>query len=394
MADPSALDVSFDVTASWSSGFKGEITITNESAETVSGWTLSLGTTAFDIRKIWGAVAEVDGETLIRSASQGGEGWAHDLAPGESVTIGFVADGSAPADPGVAVVGATGTSTEAAPPEVAAPAAPTAPPAAGAKTANDAPDTVLAVDFERHGASVEYTAALQERDFDVAYTVNHRMDGNAFIDGSEARSGDRSLRIDYAADAHSGMGIAVDLPEAREYVMSYYVKFEDGFDFNGAGGRDGGKLPGLAGAGGFRTGGEAATGDNGFSARYMWREDGEAELYLYHMDQRGEYGDRIAFENRDGGKVFFEPGEWHHLVQRVRINDGGRSDGEIDVWMDGEQVIALDGLRFVTNGAGIDAAALDSFHGGSGADWWPDRDQSAYFDDFVFTTNADHFDFM
>lgn len=59
---------------------------------------------------------------------------------------------------------------------------------------------------------------------------------------------------------------------------------------------------------------------NGFTARYMWREDGAAELYLYHMDKPGEYGERFKFVNDDGDPIKFEPGTWHNLVQRVQIN--------------------------------------------------------------------------
>ena len=76
------------------------------------------------------------------------------------------------------------------------------------------------------------------------------------------------------------------------------------------------------------------------------------------------------------------------MVQRVKANDGSQSNGELDVWMDGEQVLDMDGLRFMTNNQGIDTAYFSTFHGGYGSDWWPDHNVNAYFDDFVVSTNA------
>ena len=81
-------------------------------------------------------------------------------------------------------------------------------------------------------------------------------------------------------------------------------------------------------------------------------------------------------------------GQWHNLVQRVKVNDGTEANGEIDVWMDNEQVLDVDNLRFVTNGQGIDTTFFSSFHGGYGSEWWPEQQGYAYFDDFVVSTDA------
>ena len=119
----------------------------------------------------------------------------------------------------------------------------------------------------------------------------------------------------------------------------------------------------------------------------MWRENGKAVLYLYHMDQPDIWGEDISLTGADGSDKYFERGKWHNMIQRVKVNDGGQSNGEIDVWMDNEQVLDLDGVRF-TNGQGIDTTYFSTFHGGSGSDWWPGHDTNAYFDDFVVSTNA------
>ncbi len=136
----------------------------------------------------------------------------------------------------------------------------------------------------------------------------------------------------------------------------------------------------VSGAGDLASGGNKPNGSNGFTSRYMWREDGRAVLYLYHMDQPGTYGEDIDLGTK------FERGKWHKLTQRVRVNDNGQANGAVDVWMDDRQVLSRDGLRF-TNGQEIDTAYFSTFHGGNGSDWWPSSNVNAYFDDFVVSTD-------
>ena len=106
------------------------------------------------------------------------------------------------------------------------------------------------------------------------------------------------------------------------------------------------------------------------------------------MDKEGTYGDDLQLQGNDGKANYFEPGKWHNITQRVRINDGNQSNGSLDVWMDQEQVLSKDNIKFVTDGQQIDRAYFSTFHGGSGSDWWPEKDVNAYFDDFVVSTNA------
>ena len=168
------------------------------------------------------------------------------------------------------------------------------------------------------------------------------------------------------------------------------MKFADDFDFDGSG-NSGGKLPGLGArdeSGDLCSGGKTCTGNNGFSSRYMWRDKGKAVLYLYHMDKPGKWGEDFDLVGEDGRKKFFKPGKWHNLIQRVKINDGKQANGEIDIWMDGEKVLSINKLKFVTNNQGIDSLYFSTFHGGNTNKWLPARKVYSYWDDFVVSTNA------
>ncbi|MEM8832824.1 MAG: polysaccharide lyase, partial [Cyanobacteria bacterium P01_G01_bin.19] len=248
------------------------------------------------------------------------------------------------------------------------------------KLSNDA----ISVGFENHGNNTTYNNSAQSRDWKVGWS--YQMDRYATISNQEAHSGNNSLKMTYPANAQSNAGAKWLIPDSKEYYLSYWVKFDNDFDFDGPR-HSGGKLPGL-GSGDLASGGNKPTGTNGFTSRYMWRENGKATMYLYHMDQPSKYGEDILLKGSNGQDKYFERGKWHNLVQRVKINDGHQSNGEIDAWMDGEQVLDMDNLKFMTNGDGIDTAYFSTFHGGYGSDWWPEKNDHAYFDDFVVSTNA------
>lgn len=162
----------------------------------------------------------------------------------------------------------------------------------------------------------------------------------------------------------------------KAYRLSYRVVFEKGFDF-----RRGGKLPGLAG-GKANTGGNKATGD-GWSARYMWGEGGKLDLYLYHLDQKTQYGDRIEL------KAQAVPGKWITLSQVVHVNTPDKADGRIQVWLNEKLALDQKGLRLRgkvdTDVALIDKFLFSTFHGGSTREWAPIRNSHARFDDFLFS---------
>lgn len=167
----------------------------------------------------------------------------------------------------------------------------------------------------------------------------------------------------------------VKLPPAREYVLDYQVRFEQDFEWV-----KGGKLPGLVG--GKHTSGCQGIEPDGWSARFMWHERGQLDLYLYHQDRRSGCGDTY----RSQQPALFQKGRWGRITERVRVNTPGQADGSIEVWVDGRPYIHLPRVRLRGNVAAtvalVDAVSLQTFYGGSSGSWAPPRTTHATFSAF------------
>lgn len=204
----------------------------------------------------------------------------------------------------------------------------------------------------------------------------------ALLDDSTAHSGGQSLRIVFpkasVGPSEGGHQASLQLEPASQYCLSYWLKFSENFSWGGA--EQGGKLPGLA-QGELCSGGDSCNGTNGFTARYMWREDGAAVLYLYHMDKPHKWGEDFPLLTPGDDPIHFEPGQWIHLVQRVKINSGENADGEVQVWVNGSEALSLDGLRFVNNGSKIDTFYVSTFHGGNSPEWGSLNESHLWIDD-------------
>ena len=87
----SGYDVDFAVTNDWYTGFNGEITVTNTSAEPIEAWTLTV-VGNYDITNVWNAKLLSQNEHTYEFANQL---WTTPINPGESAVFGFTADKSA-----------------------------------------------------------------------------------------------------------------------------------------------------------------------------------------------------------------------------------------------------------------------------------------------------------
>lgn len=244
---------------------------------------------------------------------------------------------------------------------------------------------VASADFENYSDNHQYTRSNLSSDGLNPASGKGFNDGRAYIDEDMPRSSNgstKALKITYPANNYGTNGTGVNAPlrfaERSEVFATYKVRFDENFDWGGT--SEGGKLPGL-GSGDNCSGCTVCTGSNGLSARLMWRTAGRGVLYLYHMDKPGTCGDDLQLNNPDGTSFFFQKGVWYKISERVKVNTGSSSNGEVEVWINDQQALLKTGLKFVTNGAKIDNFYFSTFHGGGSNSWAPSRTSYIWFDD-------------
>lgn len=197
-----------------------------------------------------------------------------------------------------------------------------------------------------------------------------------------------ALRALYTAggntSSHSGVQYEDEIvrndPSAKpieEAVISYRVKFEDDFPWQG-----GGKLPGVIANDAFRS------EETKHSVRLMWREEGKLEFYIHTPDKR----DRLRWNNGndDLGHAAVAKGEWQDIEFRVKLNSfkNGKpvADGQLEGWINGKHAGYYDNVILRDSPAdNINTMFFSTFYGGSSGtgipQWWPTTDSSALFDD-------------
>jgi hypothetical protein len=237
-------------------------------------------------------------------------------------------------------------------------------------------------------AAEPFAAGLREVFGDGLVAVEH---GSFGLDRARVLPSDdprfpQLLRVSYPAGSASERAARTDgTPHggAQLYLLRrggstdalnlrYYVRFPPGFEFV-----KGGKLPGLFG-GSVTNDREIPDGTNGFSTRYMWRRQGDGEVYAY-LPTSVEQGTSLG-----RASWVFQPGRWICVEQRVRLNTPGRPDGTVAVWIDGERVYEATGLVFRTTAdLKIDGLYFSTFFGGGDKSWGTPRDQHADFAAFA-----------
>jgi hypothetical protein len=147
-----------------------------------------------------------------------------------------------------------------------------------------------------------------------------------------------------------------------------------------------------------------------FSARLMWRRDGAGEMYTYlppglkgnkkvctvkpFSECNSKYGASVG-----RGSFHFPSGKWTTVSERIKLNDVGKNNGELELFVNGESVIDVKGLTLRNSAVGrMRGIQMQSFFGGMlfclffvigscvdlGHDrtWASPKDQSVYFKDF------------
>lgn len=253
----------------------------------------------------------------------------------------------------------------------------------------------LATGFEGYDSGVAFTRNLWKEEGFTPSNWDNGLAERTQITDDTAATGDNSLSVLYEAgefgSQNTGAQVELQLPPRDEYYASYKVKFKDGFSWGSK--NKGGKLPGLTG--GDRCGSDfVCDGTDGFSARYMWRDEGYPELYLYAADmESGKYGDNIPFM-LNGEKFQFETGKWYTITEHIKLNSDAKSDdGLVEIWVNGDKVVDINDITFVTNDQLIDTFYFSTFFGGHDATWAPAKTSMAYFDDLKISTKKSDVDY-
>ena len=234
------------------------------------------------------------------------------------------------------------------------------------------------------GPAGEYTTQRWKADWPGCIYEDGIKEGHASL----YTTGDGSaLRIDYVigqiGPEKGGVGWRYPIARSVTAELSYTLTFSEDFDWV-----KGGKLPGLCGGPESVTGGNRADGENGFSARLMWRSDGRGEAYVYHMNQSGNYGDSFAFPS----DFRFPTSKRIKIRMRLVLNTPGQRDGSLDVWVstpnvqNEQSVVSRSDMQWRSNDdIAIDGILFETFHGGGDNSWAPRRPSFTLFRDIEFS---------
>ncbi|GAA5909701.1 uncharacterized protein JCM6883_004604 [Sporobolomyces salmoneus] len=204
------------------------------------------------------------------------------------------------------------------------------------------------------------------------------LDNTQFVqDPFDSEPSNLVLSVDYPKDSRDGSQFFMTPMRAESRVgtavLQYQVAFDEDFDFV-----KGGKLAGLygseQGAEGVCSGGNRQP--SCWSARLMWRQGGEGEVYSYNPTYpkfcrqsdvicNSEYGISLS-----RGSFDFKPGEWTTVTQLVALNTPGYANGLLYLWANGRLALAHTGIAWrVSEQVTISKIMFSTFFGGSDSTW-------------------------
>jgi len=193
---------------------------------------------------------------------------------------------------------------------------------------------------------------------------------------TKTRSIDDEVEIVFPANEFgptlAGFNWSANIEPKDEYTISYEVKFADGFDFV-----KGGKLPGLCGGHGRAR--IRPQADDKLSARIMWRKDGRVVSYVYHPDQKEDYGDDFQWNSTKIEPLHFKPNKWEKVRFTVKLNSPRQYDGSIIGYFNNIEALKKTDFRFRdSNDLKIDKLCFNTFFGGNDKSWSPEKEQRLF----------------
>ena len=232
-------------------------------------------------------------------------------------------------------------------------------------------------DFESAQPGVVSPEALDSL-FPDSRDINGVSEGRVFVTELENLASERVLEIrvdalNVGAD-NSGASWITPISRRNEFYLSYRVQFADGFDFDA-----GGTLPGLAG-GNLNT-------VNSWSAPIVWRPSGTIAQRLTYFEQTNPTGDIFLPNVPVSGPWNFDTGEWYSVLQFIRMNTPGEADGLVEVSVNGENIIQIDGINLREfDNLYINKLVFSAYFGGGEAHAQPINDSEILFDDLIMST--------
>lgn len=168
---------------------------------------------------------------------------------------------------------------------------------------------------------------------------------------------------------------SINLPQLLTHArLSFWVFFEDGFDFS-----RGGKMHGFEPLD--EVSGGLIVNPDEYSARMMWRDNGTVQCYDYHQDMTSTFG-----EGEVSTDIALSVGKWHFVEMETKLNSTATSqDGFNIMYVDGEAYSTNLNRRFrgvINDATKINAWVFVTFFGGNTPDWAPSTTVYARFDDF------------
>jgi hypothetical protein len=195
-------------------------------------------------------------------------------------------------------------------------------------------------------------------------------DGSVPLDGP-------ALRVTIPARQQLGLDLRYRFrdhhgsPEPESLHLRYYLWLDTGW----LRAVDGAKLPGFAGTYGVAGwGGRKWDGAKGWSMRGLVSaplpaghvHGGQLVIGSYAYHSRSEtYGEHVPWGGGGFGAVV-ATGRWICIEQALRLNTPGQDDGTFTAWIDGREVIRLQGLRLRDlPHIRIEELWMNVFHGGT-----------------------------
>lgn len=167
-------------------------------------------------------------------------------------------------------------------------------------------------------------------------------------------------------------------------ILEYKIYFPNNFDFV-----KGGKLPGLYGGNNDYGCSGCEHSNKCFSARLMWRKNGNGEVYLYSPNQKDlkvkNYNDGSCGLSLGRNNFKFYKNKWINIKEQVLLNNLNNDNGVIKLWINNKLYIENNHIKFQTSNIKNESGIFFStFFGGSTKDWAPKKDMFILFSKFKY----------